>query len=81
MLNQHFKIPEIKQLIKIKTEGKEDIELPKSLDAGQIENRILSLFERLDRTYEKSDLPEKPEEDSIKAIETWLIQLRKKHLT
>lgn len=37
VLNQHFKIPELKQLIKIKQKGKEEEPLPKDLDAGQIE--------------------------------------------
>lgn len=80
VLNKHFKIPEVKDLVLIKQKGKEKDPLPKKLDSGRIEEIILKLFEKIDKTYQKSDLREKPEKEDKERIEKWLIQLRKKNL-
>lgn len=78
-LNKHFKIPEVKELIKIKVSGKEDAELPSHLDKGRIEEKILKLFDRLSKAYTKNSLPNEPLKEDVERIERWLINLRKKH--
>lgn len=82
VLNKYFKLPELKDLVQLKKKGKE-VQLLDGLgvmDAGNIEDMILRLFERFDKAYKKCNLPEKPERKDVKEIESWLIKLRKKYL-
>lgn len=78
-LNKYYKIPELKELIKIKIKGKEKEPLPTHLNKGQIEAQIIKLFERIDKAYLKSNLPEKSSLEDEKEIESWLIKMRKKY--
>lgn len=78
-LNKHFKIPEIKVLLKLKREGKEKDPIPDSLDTGTIEVQIDKLFKRIDKAYQKSKLIE-PDEEDRRALNEFLIKIRKKHL-
>lgn len=79
-LNSHFKIPIVKELVKLKRQGKEDREVPRKLDKGVIEDRILKLFERIDNSWSKSSLPERPSDEERKEIEDWLLGIRKRFL-
>jgi predicted nucleotidyltransferase len=77
-LNKYFKIPEVKQLVQAKIQGNEveplkDAEL---LDSGVLDELIVKLLERIDRAYVKSKIPDHPDEDSIEAINKWLIERR-----
>lgn len=79
VLNTHFKIPEVKQLLKLKREGKENEELPKGLDTGAIENQIERLFKRIDKAYLKTKLVV-PNYEDREELNKFLINVRKKHL-
>ena len=76
-LNQYFKFPEVKQLIKLKKEGKESETPPKDLDTGNLEDRINYLFEKIDDAYLKSKIPERPDEEDVKALDEFLKKIRK----
>lgn len=76
-LNQYFKSPEVKQLIKLKKEGKENDTPPQELDTGELEDRINYLFEKIDETYLKSKIPERPDEEDVKALDEFLKKVRK----
>lgn len=79
VLNKRFKIPEAKVLLKLKREGKENEELPKDLDTGNIERVIEKLFKRIEKAYVKSKLlvPGHKDKESLNEL---LIEIRKKHL-
>lgn len=79
ILNAHYKFPEVQRLIRIKKSGKEQEELPKDMDRGQIEGLILKLFEKIDQAYIKSALPIEPSQEDVKDIEKWLITQRKRY--
>jgi len=83
-LNKYFKIKELDELIKLKIEGVEDGVVRESIDSGKLDELIIMLFERIDRAYIKSKIPEIPNDEEKRAIDNWLINLRleriKKHL-
>lgn len=76
-LNRYFKIPIIKELITAKRNGFEKGEMPKNLDTGVLEERIQELYERIDKAYEKSKMPEKPSYEEIADVNSFLIELRR----
>lgn len=78
-LNKHFKIPEVKILLKLKREGREKEPIPDDLDTGIIESQIERLFQRIDRAYLKTKLTEPGKEDR-KILNEFLIKIRKKYL-
>jgi len=78
-LNKHFKISEVKVLLKLKRNGKENESIPDSLDTGGVEKQIERLFKRIDRAFRRTKLSE-PDEDDRKALNKFLIQVRKKHI-
>lgn len=78
-LNKRFKIPEVKELLKLKREGKEHDPIPDNLETGRIEEQIDKLRQRIDRAYMRSKLRE-PDEDDRKELNNFLIKVRKKHL-
>lgn len=75
-LNQYFKFPEVKQLIKLKKAGKENDVPPPKLDTGKLEQRINYLFEKIDDAYLKSKMPERPEEEEVSALDEFLKRTR-----
>lgn len=79
-LNKYFKIKDLDVLIKHKIEGKEKEEVRDAIDSGALDEHIGSLFSRLDKAYEKSKIPEKPDEDDIERLNRWLINLRKERI-
>ncbi len=80
ILNQHFKNPHVKLLIKLKKEGKEKDPLPSSLaDTGLIEDSIKRYFEKIAKVYTKTNL-RIPKEEDWKEIDSFLIKTRKKYL-
>jgi len=79
ILNKQFKIPEVKILLKLKREGKENDPLPSVLDTGKVEEKILELFQRIDKAYTKTNLREPSQEDR-KELSKFLLKIRKKYL-
>jgi len=77
VLNKRFKIPEVKTLIQLKIEGSETGMVPKELDQGQLERILNDLFQRIDKAYEKSKIPEKPEEEDVNKINEFLLNIRR----
>lgn len=75
--NPYFKFPEVKQLIKLKKQGKENDTPPQELDTGKLEERINYLFEKIDEAYLKSKIPERPDEEEVKALDDFLKRIRK----
>lgn len=76
-LNKYFKFPEVKQLIGMKKEGKENDTPPKELDTGRLEERINYLFGKIDEAYLKSKIPDQPDEKDVKALNEFLKKIRK----
>jgi len=79
-LNKYFKIPEVKQLIKLKRAGIEVSPIPEDMDTGNLEQRINELFERIDKAFEKSKIPDRPEEEDVNKINEFLISIRKDYI-
>lgn len=78
-LNRYFKIPELKELIKLKRKGLENSEIPSSLDTGVIEAQFDSLFGRIDKAYIKTTLKEPNRKDREK-LSRFLVRVRKRNL-
>jgi len=76
-LNKYFKIPEVKTLIKAKREGFENDEVTSLVEDGSLDAMIPQLFERMDKAYVKSKIPERVEPEQWEKINSWLIELRK----
>lgn len=76
-LNKYFKIPEVKTLIKAKREGFENDEVTSLVEDGSLDAMIPMLFERMDKAYVKSKIPERVEPEQREKINSWLIELRK----
>jgi hypothetical protein len=74
-LNKRFKIQEVADLLRIKRDGKENEPL-KELEEGKLDLLIRDLFDKLDKSYIKSKIPEIPCEDDIEEINRFLISLR-----
>lgn len=79
-LNTYFKFPEVKQLIELKKQGRESEPAPPDLDTGKLEERINQLFEKIDEAYTKSKIPERPEEDDVKALDEFLKGVRRDNI-
>jgi predicted nucleotidyltransferase len=77
VLNDYFKIPEVKELIQLKREGLEWGTVPSSIDNGRLEILINELFERLDGAFEKCKMPDRPTEEEKNKISEFLIGMRK----
>lgn len=75
-LNEYFKFPEVKQLIKIKISG-ENIPVPKNMDTGKLEERINYLFTKIDEAYLKSKIPDYPSDEDKEKVNDFLKALRK----
>ncbi len=72
---KQFKIPEVNELLEIKIEGKENQPLER-LEEGVLDLLIKDLFNKLDKAYLKSKIPEVPREEDIEEINKFLIGLR-----
>jgi hypothetical protein len=79
-LNKYFKIKEVNKLIALKKSGAETEAVPKDLDTGKLETIINGLFERIDRSYSKSKIPERPEKEDIEALDMFLKSVRRDNL-
>jgi len=75
-LNKYFKLDEVKTLIKAKREGFENDEVNSLIDDGSLDSIIPKLFERMDKAYVKSKIPEKVDPQLWDEINSWLINLR-----
>ena len=75
-LNRYFKIPEIKTLIKAKRDGFENEEVTSIIEDGSLDALIPALFDRMDKAYVKSKIPEKVDPQLWDEINSWLIELR-----
>jgi len=78
-LSRHFKVQEVKALIKLKKEGKEKNGLPPKMDTGSIELAIEKLFSKIDKAYVKTSLTE-PTKDDWKELNNFLVKTRKKYI-
>jgi len=67
----------VKELLKLKREGKEHDMPPEDLDKGGIEESINDLFLRIDKAYEKSSLHERPTEYDYNRVNEFLRKRRK----
>ena len=76
-LNKYFKIKEVDKLIELKTTGTEVGTVPDYLDMGNMEKIINELFEKMDRAYSKSKIPERPEKEDIDALDLFLKNVRR----
>lgn len=75
-LNKYFKMPEVKALIKAKREGFEKDEIIDSIEDGSLDAMIPPLFERMDKAYTKSKIPDRVDPDLWDEVNSWLIALR-----
>lgn len=76
ILNKYFKIPEVKALIKAKKEGFENDEITNLIEDGSLDSMIPPLFERMDKAYTKSKIPDRVDPDLWDEVNRWLINLR-----
>jgi len=76
-LNKYFRIKHLDVLIEHKREGTEKEVVKAEIDSGQVDEEIVKLFERLDRAYERSKIPDKPDSEDAEAVHRWLVNLRK----
>ncbi len=75
-LNKYFKIPEIKVLVEAKKEGFENDEVKDITTDGSLDLLIPPLFERMDKAYVKSKIPDRVDPQLRGEINSWLIALR-----
>ncbi len=78
-LNSIYKIPELKKLIKAKTEGNET-DIAQDIDSGKLDELIQKAFADLDKAYEKSKVQETPDKRDVEQLNSFLISERKKML-
>lgn len=75
-LNKYFKLPLVKTLVKYKVEGVENEEVRGLADSGELDAMIMPLFEKMDKAYDKCKIQNKPDEDGVAEINSWLIEQR-----
>lgn len=78
-LNKYFKLKEIKELIKLKRGGSKLV--PEDVDRGNLEHLINKLYEKIDKSFEKSKIPDRPTEEEIKKVNHFLVSMRKNYIT
>jgi len=76
-LNKYFKIDEVKTLIKAKRDGFENDECVSLIENGSLDAMIPDLFERMDKAYVKSKIPDKVDPQLWGEINSWVIEIRK----
>jgi len=76
-LNQYFKIKEVKQLVKNKVEKTENEEITEMVDSGHLDSLIPPLFEKMDKAYTRSKIPETTSDEGLSEVNQWLIELRR----
>ena len=76
-LNKYFKIDEVKTLIKAKRDGFENDECVSLIENGSLDAMIPDLFERMDKAYVKSKIPDKVDPQLWGEINSWVIGIRK----
>jgi predicted nucleotidyltransferase len=79
-LNKYFKLPEVKTLIKAKREGFENDTVTGIIEDGSLDAMIPPLFERMDKAYVKSKIPDRVDPDLWNQVNSWLINLRKEKI-
>jgi predicted nucleotidyltransferase len=72
---KQFKIPEVDKLLEIKRKGTEKMSL-RDLEEGKLDLIIKDLFDKLDKAYLKSKIPELPRKEDVEEIDKFLIKLR-----
>ena len=77
VLNTYFKLLEVKKLIELKKSGIEVEPVPSELDNGALETRINELYERIDKAFEISKIPDRPTDEEINKINEFLVSMRK----
>ena len=75
-LNKYFKIPLVKTLVEYKMNGIENEEVKELADSGELDALIPPLFERMDKAYDRCKIQNKPDEEGMAEINSWLIKQR-----
>jgi len=75
-LNKYFKIKELKPLIQAKKDGFENDGVVAIVESGALDMMIPPLFDRMDKAYMKSKIPDRLDPDMFQKINQWLIELR-----
>lgn len=75
-LNAVYKFPEVKLLIKAKTDGNED-DYREIADSGKLDSLIQHCFQKIDESYQKCRIPETPDKKALTKMNSFLVQLRK----
>jgi len=78
-LNKKFKIKEVTKLLEIKRKGLENEPL-KDLEEGELDILIKDLFDKIDKAYLKSKIPEIASKEDIEELNKFLIGVRGTHL-
>lgn len=76
-LNKIFQFEEVDQLVRLK---KGSAEVTKMGRDDKMDARLDKLFEQIDKSYEKSNLPASPNKKDIDNIDTWMRKLRVNYL-
>lgn len=74
-LNKKFKIKEVSKLLELKRNGLESEPL-KELEDGKLDIIIKDLFDKIDKAYLNSKIPEQADKEDIEEINKFLINLR-----
>lgn len=75
VLLKYYREPLIKKLLQLKKDGRENEPL-KELNSGELDELIIKQFAKLDKSYEKSDIWVKPDQDTFNAMNDLLIRTR-----
>jgi len=74
-LNKKFNIKEVTKLLELKRKGLENESL-KDLEEGNLDILIRDLFDKIDKAYLKSKIPEVASEEDIEELNKFLIKVR-----
>lgn len=74
-LLKYYRVPLVKDLLKIKREGKENEPL-KILDSGELDNLIIKQFAKLDEAKDNTNLPERIDDETRNILNACLVDLR-----
>jgi hypothetical protein len=81
VLNDYFKIPEIKEIVRIKKASDEIGPLPPELDCGRLEVVIQELLQRMDDAYLRSKIPEKPSVEDVAKVNGIVLDMRREMMS
>ena len=71
-----YRIPEVKELLRIKKAGKEQEKIPETVDDGTLDNLIVKQIGKIDEAYQNCTMNDRPSEDFVKALNDFLVKER-----